>query len=69
MKVYCVDCKHFDGWATCKNPSTKHEESYWAFKEIGWGYAPRMNADNDCKLYERKWWKFWLEPPAKEEAR
>ena len=67
MKVYCYDCKHrwsgADWWTDdqCRHPDNMmpidtplyhYEQPYTKLAE--------MNKNNDCKLYQRKWWKFWI---------
>lgn len=58
-RVYCNDCKYID-FLICRHPSTKHEYVWWGGRETHHGNPCRMNSDNDCKLYKRKWWKFWV---------
>ena len=59
-KVYCGNCRFY-----CYDGDVD-----WCFVEMkDTYYAPRMeesmepsirNAHNSCRLYERKWWKFWV---------
>ena len=67
MKVYCYDCKYFQG-----NPIRYMCKDLWACKKEKYltpdphrkRYAYHKNTyiknqNNNCKDYQRKWWKFW----------
>jgi len=73
MKVYCEDCKWYFCFATdtadmseCNHPKNmiivdesnyKYEWIHKKSKDVPW----KLNKNNNCKYYQRKWWKFWIE--------
>lgn len=68
-KVYCSNCKYFEyGWfepdkCLCpKNIEVKEEDWYDKRKRYkSYNFTPsKLNGDNYCKYYRRKWYKFWI---------
>lgn len=75
MKVYCKDCKWFyhemymdiPVGRVCCAPTGKTIVDYVDGdypekinkKPDEEGY-PNSRTDNGCKLYKRRWWKFWV---------
>jgi len=66
MKIYCNNCKYYyfpnvDGssiYDYCKLTKRKKHTAthyYYTFTE-----CIIMNLHNNCLLYKRKWWKFWV---------
>lgn len=64
MKVYCNNCKYFEnnfGHFKCNHPNNLRKEDGTAapvFIQIAHPYL--LNANNDCRRYRKKWWKFWI---------
>ena len=62
-EVYCKDCKfhYIDliGYEFCFSPENL-EDSYKAPKSWTKLKPSTLNQDNNCKHYQRKWWKFWV---------
>jgi len=64
-KVYCKNCKWL-GWTDMSY------RGYYCRKRIGQKDSPirrysllindfeKQNEDNDCKFYQRSWYKFWI---------
>lgn len=56
MEIYCKHCKYvvigYRLWCGRKESSPDEE-----FKP-----CIERNKDNDCPVYKRKWYKFWLKP-------
>ena len=60
-KVYCDNCKFFDDLFYCSHPTNQEIINDWQKSYISYKIRPRdMNKNNDCKLYKKKWWKFWI---------
>ena len=59
MKIYCFNCRNVCPYtAGCYKKKTK--ESNALYKSETLGSCRVINANNDCKNYQRKWWKFWV---------
>lgn len=65
MKVYCNDCsyiwraeycddqcRHPDNMVRIDEPICHYMSPYSKINEL--------NKNNNCKLYKRSWWKFWV---------
>ncbi|WP_438979991.1 hypothetical protein [Polynucleobacter sp.] len=63
-EVFCFDCKYLGGSAfvellclarptLIKTPIEKYN-SFPSISDFG------FNEKNDCNLYKRVWWKFWV---------
>lgn len=71
-EVYCKNCIYFleyGGWRygsgyqpvvyLCFNTTFKQDfKGDIIYKDIP--RADHRNINNNCKLYKRKWWKFWV---------
>ena len=65
-KIYCVNCKYFNGvsthtfpsdWVTCKRKVYFTDD--WDSKRKKYRGSPcEKNRNNNCEDYKRKWWKF-----------
>lgn len=67
--VFCSDCKWIGtsnaGFIVCREPSNLEYEYYQKYysreKMIRFKlYPDRINKNNDCISYSRKWWKVWV---------
>lgn len=66
-KVYCKNCKHYFSFWNTYNDVCGYESEFY-FNAIGDEccsprYCEPVNKDNNCKHYERKWYKFWIRQP------
>lgn len=52
-KVYCRNCKYY-GWDDLDKCYDGPTIMFLNQKAQNW-----TNANNNCKHYKRKWWKFW----------
>ena len=71
MKVYCGDCRYYHsvpvgdygsgGYGYCQLLREKHEDATAKyFLPVVSGHKDK-NKNNNCKDWDRKWWKFWVE--------
>jgi len=64
-KVYCNNCKYMGPFTICdcRHPENNQPSDCWAFhskREVK--VLPQiLNRNNDCKLYKRIWWMFWIQ--------
>ncbi len=64
-KVYCIDCKWFycDIAEACNAPQNQAYNSTYKRKRSWFKYLSDpyiINSRNNCGMYKRKWWKFWI---------
>ena len=54
MKVYCIECKHFDGGEECENDRNLATTNSWKEKKgLAHSFKPSvLNHRNDCGWYE-----------------
>ena len=67
-KVYCKNCKYDDGLHFNKQGCgltlidaisgklIQRGKNWWRRVEL----AKKLNSENNCSHYKRKWWKFWV---------
>ena len=69
MKVYCGNCKHFwslfrgsifFGEDLCTHPESTTIINEFDRQRKDYKNAWTINKNNDCPLYKRKWYKFWI---------
>jgi len=69
MKRYCKNCKFIQPWRIYCEPYVPvgiRFDDYHGPKhlirrtELGRFRREEQNAKNDCRLYLKKWWKFWI---------
>lgn len=71
VHVYCYNCKYFADFFTtgpyCKAPTGRivNDPIWGRYKErvnekTNSPYYPTKCTKGECKLYKRKWWKFWV---------
>ncbi len=75
-KVYCRNCKYnkveqsmFFASTYCVNPINIDVKDcyYKPNQNITYLYdQSTLNKNNNCKLYKRKWWKFWVKEERRE---
>ena len=59
MKVYCFNCRNMCRYtAGCLKKKIKRSNALGCWVDLG--SCRVINANNDCKNYQRKWWKFWV---------
>jgi len=62
-KVYCGNCRHYNPAAMYTRESCQPIKGYHD-NYIGRQKTHRsphvLNKNNQCQLYKRKWWKFWI---------
>ena len=52
-KVYCIDCKHYDGGGSCLAPRNMREIGTWLkIKVVPIDLPAFRNRNNDCKDFE-----------------
>lgn len=77
--VYCKDCRYYLkitgaayvlSWEGCIAPTGKIIKDYikgdypeTVSKKVTNSNYPNNRQTNGCKLYKRKWWKFWIKEP------
>jgi hypothetical protein len=71
VKVYCINCKYckfhcddiysFIGYV-CYHPDNTiiTEDAIETIIEYPSIREHKLNKNNSCKNYKRKWWKFWI---------
>ena len=71
MRVYCKNCKYCKyrefaslgvnwGWF-CKLRDIREVNQVGnTIVDFGASNCKDLNLDYSCKLYKRKWWKFWI---------
>ena len=63
-KVYCNNCKFMGPFdiCDCRAPENNQPVDCWAFhkKREPIVMPQLLNRNNDCKLYKRIWWMFWV---------
>ena len=66
-KVFCSNCRYmgpFYSW-DCRHPDNQHIEDGWERKGMNNRVKVMpdvLNKGNDCGLYKRVWWMFWVKP-------
>ncbi len=64
-KVYCKNCKWLSyvdidySGSYCRKPLGKKDSAMTEYEEIVDDYE-KCNKKNNCKHYQRSWWKFWI---------
>ncbi len=67
-KIYCKNCRFYKeycddmcGKTWCSHPICyKYKDEQESRKKVRVNDYDRLNKNNNCFYYERKWWKFWI---------
>ena len=62
-KVYCINCKYCDIQDACSYQSYYKRVDYpllFIYTKTYTNLIFKLNRNNACKYYKRKWWKFWV---------
>jgi len=69
IRVFCENCVFSGYWLgvqgytflSCKHPANIVERFFPTHKTLEFVKGcDVLNSDNTCKLYKRKWWRFWI---------